>query len=191
MDRFFQKVDRSGDCWLWLAGLDKDGYGKFNIGDKTFRAHRVAWELAANKKIPNGLCVLHRCDVPGCVNPEHLFLGTALENNQDREEKNRGRYRNMTHCPQGHKYTEENTFINPQGHRKCKICVRARGRKQYYARKVRQSELLINCHIKQTHCLHGHELITENTHFRIEGGFRCRICMRDYDRRRYQARKAA
>lgn len=190
MDRFFQKVDMSRDCWIWKAGTDKDGYGKIYVDGKTIRSHRVSWEIH-NGPIPKNMCVLHKCDNPPCVNPEHLFLGTSTDNNRDREVKNRGRYRNKTHCPQGHKYTEENTFINPQGHRKCKICVRARGRKQYYARKVRQSELSINCHIKQTHCPHGHELTTENTHFRIEGGFRCRICMRDYDRRRYQARKAA
>jgi len=184
MDNFNQKVDRSGDCWMWLAGLDKDGYGKINIGGKTLRTHRVAWELASNKKIPDELIVMHTCDVPGCVNPAHLRLGTVAQNNQDREAKGRGRYRNMTHCPQGHKYTEESTSINPQGHRKCKICVRDRGRKQYYIRKVRQSELPRNCHIKQTHCPHGHELTIENTHFRIEGGFRCRVCMREYDRNR-------
>jgi len=83
--RFWSKVDKSGDCWLWTAYRDKDGYGNISIG-KPMLAHRAAWELV-NSPIPDGMCVLHKCDVPSCVNPAHLFLGTKGDNNTDRSGK--------------------------------------------------------------------------------------------------------
>lgn len=136
MDTFNQKIDKSGDCWMWLAGVDRDGYGKVKIGGKSLQAHRVAWELATDRKIPDGLIVMHTCDVSGCCNPEHLRLGTVMQNNQDREAKNRGRYRNKTHCVNGHEYTPENTS-RTDGHRRCLICRRATTReasRRYYRR---------------------------------------------------------
>lgn len=95
--RFRQKVDVRGpdECWEWRASKDSCGYGQFHIGSridrshKLFHAHRVAWVIAYGT-IPSGLCVCHRCDVPGCQNPAHLFLGTHKENAADRERKGRG-----------------------------------------------------------------------------------------------------
>jgi hypothetical protein len=73
----------------------KDGnrlnYGQVRVGDKMEKAHRVAWEKAYGA-IPEGLCVLHKCDNPPCVNPEHLFLGTHKDNATDREAKGRGNH---------------------------------------------------------------------------------------------------
>jgi len=90
--RFWSKVNYPGNdqnCWEWTAGKDKDGYGKFCINSKlSVRAHRFAWEYY-NGIIPNKLNICHNCDNPSCCNPEHLFLGTTLENNQDRNEKDR------------------------------------------------------------------------------------------------------
>jgi HNH endonuclease len=92
--RFWGKVDFNGfprrdSCWLWTAGLHKHGlpYGKFKLNGKTVAAHRVAWELA-NGEPPN-LLVLHRCDVPRCVRPSHLFIGTHADNKQDCVNKQR------------------------------------------------------------------------------------------------------
>ena len=75
-------------CHLWTASLLNNGYGCFRLGERTRRAHRVAFELYVGP-IPEGMRVLHKCDVPSCVNPAHLFLGTQADNVVDKCEKGR------------------------------------------------------------------------------------------------------
>lgn len=86
--RFWPKVSKTDGCWLWTGAKSFDGYGHIRNG-RVVHAHRVSWELH-NDQIPEGICVLHSCDVRHCVNPDHLFLGTRKDNAEDREKKGRG-----------------------------------------------------------------------------------------------------
>jgi hypothetical protein len=89
-ERFWEKVEQTDDCWLWNANLDGYGYGRFRLGEKKERSHRVSWELAFGP-IPEGLHVLHKCDTPACVRPDHLFLGDRFANMRDASHKGRMR----------------------------------------------------------------------------------------------------
>ena len=85
--RFWRKVDKTGDCWLWMGRL-AHGYGTISITPTKHQifillAHRVAWELT-HGKIPDGLLICHRCNNPQCVNPDHLYPGTPQDNANDR-----------------------------------------------------------------------------------------------------------
>lgn len=90
-ERFWSKVvivDDDTSCWEWRGWCDKDGYGNVRRGAGLKRTHRVAYQLVYGE-IPEGLFVLHHCDNPPCVRPEHLFLGTHQDNIADKVAKNR------------------------------------------------------------------------------------------------------
>lgn len=84
--RFWSKVQKTDTCWLW-TGAKTNGYGYFSVNGKGFRAHRVAYVLATSDETSLFLC--HKCDVPGCVNPGHLFPGTQTDNMHDAALKGR------------------------------------------------------------------------------------------------------
>lgn len=89
--RFWEKVDKSEGCWEWNATLSVDGgYGMFYVSSErpTVKAHRFSWEIH-NGPIPKKVNVLHHCDNPKCVRPDHLFLGGYLENNKNMTIKER------------------------------------------------------------------------------------------------------
>jgi hypothetical protein len=88
-ERFWSKVDFSGECWEWKAAKTLNGYGIFRLSSSFANyAHRFVWELF-NGPIPDGIFTLHRCDNRSCVNPSHLFLGSADDNAKDMVFKHR------------------------------------------------------------------------------------------------------
>jgi hypothetical protein len=94
-ERWLMLVAKSEGCWIWKGGTDKDGYGAFKgeaAGQMHQRAHRFSWSHANDAPIPRYMHVCHTCDTPRCVKPEHLFLGSALQNMRDKIEKGRARY---------------------------------------------------------------------------------------------------
>lgn len=132
------------DCVLTTATIDVHGYGVTNvlIAKGTYvsiKAHRFAYEMAKGP-IPEGLSVLHTCDVRACINPDHLWVGTRAENQVDMQKKGRGRngFSDATHCIRGHEFTPENTYVYPTNRgsgwgRMCKACqlMRQRRRRNY------------------------------------------------------------
>jgi len=88
-DRLLAKVSHTADgCWLWDGCVDGHGYGLISVEGRKQKTHRVMYRLAHGE--PGNLHVLHRCDRPACINPDHLFLGSHKRSMEDRADKNRG-----------------------------------------------------------------------------------------------------
>ena len=109
-------------CWLWVGYIAVNGYGRFNVTRdgirKRFPAHRVLYEYK-RAPIPSGLQLDHLCRVHSCVNPDHLEPVTPGEN--VRRGMSPQRQRSKTHCPYGHPYSPDNTYL--RGPRRWRTCV--------------------------------------------------------------------
>jgi hypothetical protein len=139
--RFWIKVDKNGPvpahrpdlgpCWVW-TGATAEGYGVIQIDGGPFKAHILSYTWAKGD-IAEGQERDHLCRNRPCVRPDHLEAVTHWTN-VARGISPHGKNAVKTHCPQGHPYDEENTFINSQGSRTCRICARAASMRAYYRR---------------------------------------------------------
>jgi len=138
--RFWQLVEMIPfhTCWEWIGAQTRFGYGQFRSNGIVRGAHRVSWEIH-NGPIPGGLWVLHHCDNPSCVRPDHLFIGTRTDNMRDAFRKGRGNVapavaahvfnrRALQECKRGHPLNTQNTYTDASGHRHCRSCYRIRDR---------------------------------------------------------------
>lgn len=88
LDRFWKNVKRTSYCWEWIGSKDKDGYGRFSRSHNiSVRAHRFSYEL--HKQPSMGFLILHHCDNPSCVNPDHLYAGNFQDNADDKSKRKR------------------------------------------------------------------------------------------------------
>lgn len=113
-------------CWEWTRATDGRGYGIVNFRGKSCRAHRLSY-TAFKGEIPPGLVVMHACDNPPCINPDHLSIGTTSDNIRDAVAKKRHPKSRVTECPAGHSYAEYG-MTTRRGHRKCRECDRTHQR---------------------------------------------------------------
>jgi hypothetical protein len=126
--RFWNNVDKSTDgCWLWQGWLDSKGYGAIRVNGSAIKAHRLSYELHRGT-IPDGLFVCHTCDVPRCVNPDHLFLGTAEDNVNDMMAKGRHSALRGSQCWNA-KLTEQDVLDIRRLYAQGNISTRALGKK--------------------------------------------------------------
>ena len=141
-ERFWSKVNRGGDCWLWTGKISVHGYGHFHLEGRLLGAHRVALLLSGEALQPD-LEVDHLCRVRACVNPAHLEQVTHEVNEARKREAVGHHNSNKTHCPQGHEYTSANTRWSRNGKgsrfRICRTCDRACHARRR-AKKIRQPE---------------------------------------------------
>jgi hypothetical protein len=123
-DKFWAKVNFTDTCWLWTGG-NNGKYPIFYLGNyKTVYSHRYSWEKANQKKIPDDLTIDHLCKTPLCVRPDHLECVSLYENLM-RSDGFGAENARKTHCPKGHEYTEENTYMF-RGSRYCMECRNSR-----------------------------------------------------------------
>lgn len=136
-ERFWSKVNKTNSCWEWIAGIGKDGYGRFRLNERINLAHRLSYEHFKGK-IPKGLDLDHLCRNRKCINPEHLEAVTRKINIRRGLTGQHNNHANKlkTHCLRGHEYDEENTYIYSDGRRQCRKCVRIRVRQCRYRKRI-------------------------------------------------------
>lgn len=136
-NKFWNRVDKSGPCWIWLGGKTWDGYGKWyyqHNGKRChLRPHRVAYVLTKGS-IPDGLTIDHICRNTICVNPAHLEITTSKENTLRGVDAPAAINARKTHCIYGHPFDGYNLSYY-KGERYCKTCKRIKGLASYHKNK--------------------------------------------------------
>lgn len=131
LERFHQSIspEPNTGCWYWMNGCERTGYGQFCHSGKVWKAHRLSF-AHYHRALEPGEVVHHKCEIPFCVNPDHLqatsqrdnvLLGNAPAAIQARQ----------THCMRGHELSGENLFVTTDGRRQCLDCSRANARRRY------------------------------------------------------------
>lgn len=190
-ERFMAYVDTSGGddaCWPWQGSVGPHGYGTFTAPGpdgkrRTYRATRWIMGHLEGRGLEPDEHVLHGCDFPTCTNPRHLRIGTHAENMQEKADRGRHPNSKKTHCPQGHEYTEENTYRSKRG-RHCRACNKGRQqkRKDSRARTTPTENGSADSVARPTHCKRGHEWTPENTYMYPDGSRYCKACNRESKR---------
>jgi hypothetical protein len=178
-----REIDPGTGCWLWTGWKNWAGYGRISNGKHVnLTVSRAAW-IAYRGPIPAGVFVCHRCDVPACFNPDHLFLGHSADNMRDMVQKGRSagpsaENRQKTHCHKGHPLDGANLKIEgARGARRCMQC-----RLDAKAGQVRRPSIADINRIK-THCKRGHLFVDPNIYY-YRGARKCKTCTIDYQRAR-------
>lgn len=145
--KLWARVDKTDACWEVRRGeIDRKGYGIIYHRGSRHLTHRVSYMLA-HGPFAAEMCVCHRCDNPPCVRPDHLFLGTREDNIRDMVKKGRHRWEAGVKaasklpptCRMGHEFTPENTEWRGDRGRRCRVCLRAKWRRQ--SARVRVAEV--------------------------------------------------
>lgn len=195
-DRLWAKVEKTDGCWLWTGAVAQFGHGKIIDwpSGKYKSTHRVSWELA-HGPVPMGMQVCHRCDVPRCVRPDHLFLGTQADNLADMRSKGRAPVGDRN--GQARLSDDDVRLIHAAvkaGERTRDIAVRfgiGKGHVLQVARATRWRHLSLepilvgprSGNSYKTHCANGHAFSGNNLHVDRTGRRHCRACWREQKRR--------
>ena len=182
---------------LMKPAIDSSGYPSMNFRApgrlKHWRLHAIV-ALAFISERPEGLEVCHYDGDPFNNVPSNLRYDTRTANEHDKRRHGTHHHARKTHCPAGHEYTPENTYVNPKGSRECRACKdENREESNRRARERRAARgLMPNGNSAKTHCPHGHEYTPENTYINPSSGSRmCKTCIRERDGKRDRTEKPA
>jgi hypothetical protein len=139
------RINKRTGCWNFTGAISKTGYGVVGLNKRVINAHRASWILSFGEIPSPTIQVCHKCDNRKCINPDHLFLGTAKDNYKDMVIKGRWKSRSTSLkprlslfvCMRGHDFTPENSIYNKKGHKTCRICHNER-QKNYNSIKRKQ-----------------------------------------------------